>query len=133
MADLALEAAQLIVVDHSPHDHLPAARRWAIDHHTAVLIVYPPRNPAAVRGFFPKEVSRSSPQEIAEWIGVAPEAASEADTLLVLGPDRPRVDSGWGTVHVVVAKHRRGPPGRGSLMFNGAWFEDEAPELDLGI
>jgi hypothetical protein len=127
---------RVIVVDHFSEDPevlLSRARRAAIDRDAIVLVVLEPRNAETVKTFVPHQILRRSPPEIAEWIGVSARAAAEVDALVVLAPDRPRSDAGWNSIELAVAKHRRGVPARTVLRFNGAWFEDEAGELDLGI
>jgi hypothetical protein len=133
---LPASAGGLLVADHfsdDPSALLGRARRAAIDCGAIVLVSLEPTGAETVKTFVPGKVMRRSPPEIAEWIGVSPRAAAEADVLLVLAPDRPRDAEGWMTIELAVAKHRRRVPLRTGLRFNGTWFEDEAEHLDLGI
>src|SRR5688572_2021469 len=128
-------AGGLLIADHFSED--PAvlvgrARRAAIDQGAIALVVLEPSNAEAIKGFVPQEILRRSPGEIAEWIGVPVRAAAEVDALMVLAPDRARTDEGWMTLELVVAKRRRGVPGRAVLRFNGTWFEDDK-ELELQL
>ncbi len=130
--EITEEARPLMVIDPFVSD-LDRVRRVALDHASTVLMVLEPLDTQSVKGFVPQDVLRRAPAEIATWIGVSPAIAAEVDALLVLAPDRPRTGHGWMTIEVLVAKHRRGIPGRAPLIFNGSWFEDEPEDLDLGL
>jgi hypothetical protein len=126
----------VLVADHFSDD--PGAlvarmRRAVIDHEAIVLVVLEPANSETMKTFVPAEILRRSPPEIAEWIGIPPRVAAEADVVLVLSPDRPRDAPGWMSLELAVAKHRWAIPARAALRFNGTWFEDIPDHVELGL
>jgi hypothetical protein len=125
----------VVLIDHpcvSEAGVLDAARALALRARSIVVLVAEPTAVESVRSFAPGDLLRRSPPEAAEWLGVHPRLAAEVDTLLALAPIRSRQDRSFSTVHVAIAKNRRGVPSWAALRFNGAWFEDET-DLDLGL